>query len=428
MGPDGSSAPPAAVPVFRDPEAALSALGRSLVAVVQPTGRIVRVQPSCAAIVGLSPARLHGRPLTGLVPVEQRRALRRAIDEAVRTGRCTRLEHDLLWAGGKRRCLSRLTPFAAAGERLVHVECTDVAPLAAARDLYEGQAALLGAMVAHVDDAIAGLSAGGAILAVSDRACALLGAARGDLLGRPIAEVLGAPVELPDDDGPSVVDVDAAAPDGARRCLRLRFRRVTARDDAIYTLVLEPAREEETAYRRLVRLASTDPLTGVRNRADLLTELSRWIAADPDRRFYVGYLDLDDFKAVNDTRGHGAGDAVLAAVGRALLRAVRSGDLVGRIGGDEFVVALRNVPSEGDARLLGTRLLAALAEVEAAGRPVRASLGLARFPDDGRTAEALLDRADGAMYAAKRLGGGAVVGTWEPAAAGGLRSASRSLA
>jgi diguanylate cyclase (GGDEF)-like protein len=147
-------------------------------------------------------------------------------------------------------------------------------------------------------------------------------------------------------------------------------------------------------------LASTDPLTGCVNRRAFLTRLET--ALDDDAATVVCLVDLDGFKNVNDRRGHGAGDAVLQDVARALAAAVRETDTVARLGGDEFAV-LAEVTAALPADDLAERLRSAVAGV---GRAVgvTASVGVAEV----RTGDDVLDllhRADAAMYRAKTAGG-----------------------
>ena len=127
------------------------------------------------------------------------------------------------------------------------------------------------------------------------------------------------------------------------------------------------------------------------------------------------FVDLDGFKSVNDTLGHRAGDTLLAAVGAALQRAMRVDDAVGRFGGDEFIV-LAPVRDAAGAETLAQHLLAAVQGCKAADAPaddvpahVGASIGYALAPLDAGTALRLVQRADEAMYAAKRRGRDQVV-------------------
>jgi diguanylate cyclase (GGDEF)-like protein len=166
--------------------------------------------------------------------------------------------------------------------------------------------------------------------------------------------------------------------------------------------------QQELAYQ-----AFHDPLTGLPNRALFGDRLAHAADVHRDERRPLGllFVDLDDFKAVNDTLGHAAGDALLVQVGHRLRSCVTAADTVARLGGDEFAVL---VESDLDAATVADLIWAALARpfrLEADTRPVRASIGVVvPDPRDGPvTAELLLSRADAAMYAAKRRGGDAVV-------------------
>jgi diguanylate cyclase (GGDEF)-like protein len=152
---------------------------------------------------------------------------------------------------------------------------------------------------------------------------------------------------------------------------------------------------------RLRALATRDPLTGCPNRAETRARLAALAAqASPQNPLTVCVLDLDGFKQVNDRHGHQAGDELLARVAAALQSAVRQGDVVGRIGGDEFVVLL---PGAGAtcAEDLVQRLLDS---VRGAGTAhgVTASVGTIRVLAPATEVDALLDAADRAMYGAKR--------------------------
>jgi diguanylate cyclase (GGDEF)-like protein len=157
------------------------------------------------------------------------------------------------------------------------------------------------------------------------------------------------------------------------------------------------------AVRRLDELSRTDPLTGLPNRTALDDA-----ATDPDREGgALLYLDVDRFKAVNDTYGHARGDDVLRAVAGALRGAVREGDVPLRIAGDEFAVLLRGPVTPAQAQEVADRIGARLARVEVADVTVTTSMGVAWCAGEG--VERLLLRADRAMYAAKDAGGGRLV-------------------
>ncbi|MCV2489937.1 GGDEF domain-containing protein [Geodermatophilus sp. YIM 151500] len=154
-------------------------------------------------------------------------------------------------------------------------------------------------------------------------------------------------------------------------------------------------------------LATTDELTGSPNRRAFLERVGEAIAeAAAGRPSTVCLVDLDGFKAVNDTGGHRAGDAVLKAVAAALSGAVRDTDTVARLGGDEFAVLAERTP-DLPAERLAERLRAAVAAAGARAG-VTASVGTTEVRD-GDDLEALLHRADEAMYRAKAEGGDRVV-------------------
>lgn len=173
---------------------------------------------------------------------------------------------------------------------------------------------------------------------------------------------------------------------------------------------------EVTARRRsaadLEYLAKHDHLTGLPNRrvfeGALTRELAR--ALRTGRGGALLWIDLDDFKRVNDELGHQVGDRLLAEIGRTLRGTVRAGDEVARIGGDEFVLLLPETDL-AEAELIADRLARALAltgtNIVMQGFGVRASIGIVRFPEDGDSTHELLAHADVTMYEVKRAGGGA---------------------
>lgn len=157
---------------------------------------------------------------------------------------------------------------------------------------------------------------------------------------------------------------------------------------------------------------SKDPLTGLANRELAMERIGHAIALAHRNRNQLGllFIDLNQFKKINDTCGHEVGDQVLLKVAERLNEAVREGDTVARLGGDEFVVLLDRLASPEGAAVLGRKLLAALRkpmQLEAAGvrkYEIGASIGISIYPRDGKDAETLLRNADTAMYRAKRDG------------------------
>ena len=157
---------------------------------------------------------------------------------------------------------------------------------------------------------------------------------------------------------------------------------------------------------QLYRQAHFDSLTALPNRLLFRDRLSQELAktADGLQRGAVLYVDLDHFKKVNDSVGHGAGDQLLTVVAQRLRACVKDGDTVARLGGDEFTVILRHVSSAEAASEIAQRIIETVQRpVSIAGRDhfVRASIGITLFPDDGNSIEDLMRNADLAMYQAK---------------------------
>jgi len=162
------------------------------------------------------------------------------------------------------------------------------------------------------------------------------------------------------------------------------------------------------------RLATTDPLTGLFNRRAFVTSLEREIARAERHPSPISLLvlDLDHFKSVNDSYGHGIGDVVLAALGAELRRRSRASDLLGRWGGEEFLLALPST-NEAGALTMAERIRESVTRLEVADArgetiPLTVSIGVAERVA-GETVDALVDRADRAMYEAKLAGRNRVV-------------------
>ncbi|HQU15580.1 MAG: hypothetical protein B7Z66_00850 [Chromatiales bacterium 21-64-14] len=166
---------------------------------------------------------------------------------------------------------------------------------------------------------------------------------------------------------------------------------------------------ESRAEKRVNHLAYHDPLTDLPNRqrfADQL-EQSTDLARRRGQPLALLFLDLDRFKLINDSLGHGAGDLLLQSVAQRLTACVRKGDIVGRLGGDEFTVIVEGVASAQEAALIAQKVLVVLAEpfmLDSREVFVTASIGIALYPFDGGDHGTLLKNADVAMYRAKDYG------------------------
>lgn len=161
-------------------------------------------------------------------------------------------------------------------------------------------------------------------------------------------------------------------------------------------------------------LARLDALTGLPNRRLMEDYLVQAVARADRRRDVIAllFVDLDDFKEVNDAHGHLVGDAVLTAIGTRLKAVVRRSDMVARVGGDEFVVAAEGLKDAEEIGYVSEKIRRAIREpnhVSGLSVVVSASIGAAVYPSDGGSAMDVLARADEAMYRAKRNGGDQVV-------------------
>ena len=176
-----------------------------------------------------------------------------------------------------------------------------------------------------------------------------------------------------------------------------------------YTLLSRVRHSVRQAEQKLTHLAHVDAVTGLANRNAFNERLEFAIreAGQFQETVAMLLLDLDNFKQVNDTLGHQAGDELLRVIGQRIVRTLRREDFVARLGGDEFAVILRNVSARSEAMQVCTKLVDMIAlpvPIEGHDFFVTASIGVAFFPDDGEDSKTLTRNADTAMYQAKIAG------------------------
>ena len=423
-------------------------------------GRIVRASRRLGALLGTTPARLLGRPAAALLadPGERRR-LAHELGLALANGGEYHAELRLRRADGSHFWCT-LSASALAGGTICFVE--DIAERRAAA---ERLAQALDEQRTLIDNALAGIvflrerrvvrcnrrfadllgyrpedltGVSSRLWFPSDAAWAALGRESAPLLaagggyraeamlvrrdGTPLWCELGGAALDPADPGRGTIWIvlDASERHAAELALAEVHReleaRVAARTQALNRAVQDlhvEIEERRQAEARARHLAHHDALTGLPNRALFGERLERAIAAHlagqtaPGARIALLFLDLDRFKTINDTLGHGYGDELLRSLARRLPVCVREQDTVARLGGDEFVVLLNGIEDPQAAAQVAERILASVCEPMRIGGhelQVTPSIGISLYPDDGQDAATLMKHADLAMYEAKSQG------------------------
>ncbi len=210
-------------------------------------------------------------------------------------------------------------------------------------------------------------------------------------------------------DGSIWIYDDVSAEHAARGALERAVAERTAELKAANELLEAEIAERKLAEQRAQHLADHDALTGLPNRRLLEDRLTQALALSQRNRkeTAVMFVDLDRFKTINDSLGHSIGDALLKEIAQRLVKQLRVGDTICRIGGDEFVVVLPEVKRSSDVAQVAQKVIEQLslpAQVEGRELTITPSIGISVFPVDGRDAETLIRNADAAMYHAKEMG------------------------
>ncbi len=278
-------------------------------------------------------------------------------------------------------------------------------------------------------DALIALDAHGRILEFNPAAELMFGYRREQALGSELADLMIAPAERDahragvkrafESADPRLaqrrIEVAAVCAYGRRLAVEVSLSVVEASGDneAVIYGVARDISERLRGQQQLAYLAYHDRLTGLPNRVLVEEQLELAVARARRNNTAVAlmYVDLDDFKAVNDRLGHAAGDQFLAAVAMRLRGVLRDTDVLARQGGDEFLVLLSDLDDDPEhvAESVGAKLHVALQEPFGVGGSelwTAASVGVSLYPDDASDPEALLRHADSAMYKAKAAGGG----------------------
>ena len=271
------------------------------------------------------------------------------------------------------------------------------------------------AVFEHSAVGVALLNEAGAILEANGSMAAIFGSSNMQLIGRKIPDFATAEHrevgerivrDIADGRDSATGELRFVRRDGSEVWGSVTISHAKGARDVRLIAIVEDVTERKTLEARLLQQAFYDGLTGLANRALFRDRAEHAIARSQRDRSEVAvlFLDLDNFKSVNDTLGHGAGDHLLQIVADRLLNATRGCDTVARLGGDEFAVLLENARTEAEASRVAERIALALrTPIElVSGNTVRvsASIGIARA-DVAETVDELMRNADVAMYAAK---------------------------
>jgi diguanylate cyclase (GGDEF)-like protein len=240
---------------------------------------------------------------------------------------------------------------------------------------------------------------------------AMLGAGRDQLRGRAIETLLPGYAPLAHM-ASGEVDATLRSGDGADIPVKVISKPIRIAGRTRTVVAVRDQRERISTEAAMRRLAHEDTLTGLANRFSFNSELSARFASrrGGERSFALLMLDLDRFKIVNDSLGHGVGDELLRRAARRLVKAIRPGDLLARLGGDEFAIVLAGCAEPADVTAVAERIIELVARpfiIEGGVVEIGVSLGIAFAPADGETTAALSRSADLALYRAKEEGRGA---------------------
>jgi diguanylate cyclase (GGDEF)-like protein/PAS domain S-box-containing protein len=273
-----------------------------------------------------------------------------------------------------------------------------------------------------IGDAVISTDMRGSITYMNVVAEALTGWTREDALGRPLARifnVVDATTREPASNPAQRAIDENRTVDLAMNCVLLRLdgEEVEIEDSAApihdsegaltgAVIVFRDAKFSHATTMKMAHLATHDSLTGLLNRRALNEQLTTALRFARRHCNKVGllFIDLDNFKLVNDTLGHQCGDRLLTDVSRQLMESVRETDTVCRYGGDEFVVLLSELERSSDAAIVAAKLEAAVAAprlIDGHDISLRLSIGISVYPDDGEDPATLLRRADASMFRAK---------------------------
>lgn len=384
-------------------------------------GRYVMVSQAYADLYGTTVDEMTGKPVAAFMSGTSMSELELSEDlEVLRTRRSRSVLRDVVDSSGTNRMLQIVKRPIVLDDGRSFVMCVavDVTKSERAESTLAKTNDFLKNILETISDAVFALDTGGKFTLANKRLSQMTGYRHHELIGMPFAKL------FPGDTGFDVQRVLASLVSEAGK--EKRFEAHISHADGhqrVITCSLLPLKEgdrvigiagtavditeRKAAEQRIEHLAYHDPLTNLPNRRLLNDRLTMAMSqAQRDGRMVaVLFVDLDRFKSINDSLGHRTGDAVLQELGTRLRAAVRSGDTVARMGGDEFVFLLPSIDRVDEAVTVARKVLDAVRQpfnIEGREFIVTASIGMSFFPNHARDAETLIKQADTALFESKR--------------------------
>jgi diguanylate cyclase (GGDEF)-like protein/PAS domain S-box-containing protein len=389
-------------------------------------GVIKAIDERTARMLGWSPGEMVGsRSLEFVHPDDHPLVIANWMElVSGRHGRRVRLRHRCrdgtwLWLECENTCLDTDGPYPDRVE--VVTQLYDISDEMAAHEAVRQRERLLHALAESLPIGLLQVSTEGSVIYANACLSSILGLEEGKTVGGLVT--IGTGEDYPavkaafdaalSTGGDQELEVSVRRPDNGelRRC-SVSIARLTAEEGEPGAVICVTDVTESARMRKeLEHRATFDALTRCHNRASTLTALEQALTSGDARGTCVIFVDLDGFKAINDALGHAAGDELLVDVAQRLAGCVRAGDIVGRLGGDEFLVLCRQLGNAEQGLEVAGRIQRSLSEpfpLTSGTVRARASIG-ACYSAGSATADALVDQADAAMYESKRQGGGAPV-------------------
>ncbi len=387
-------------------------------------GTLLSVNPAAASALGRSVAELLGTPLRDLAPPHLRFLIDQYLQRIARSGEdagLVRVQHkdgaELVWQYRNRLSTD------VDGSSYIMGYAQDITAMRAVEQALQLSEQRLRTVADTLPVKIAYLDGDLRLVFANESFRRAYVGGDVDPVGRPVRELIGEtrfarrePYFGRALSGERVVFEDEEGDGEHYQCVEITFIPETADNDrrviGVHAM-LQDITSKKREERRLIHLARIDPLTGLMNRAAFYERLEAAIerSREKDWLLSVFYLDIDHFKQVNDTQGHGVGDALIRSFATRLGENVRASDAVARIGGDEFVVVMEGIPDVKRVRTIATKLVMSMSRPfdlrsEKLVLNLGASIGVAACLACGLSAQELVARADAQLYEAKQGGRG----------------------